>query len=112
MTLDEICAQLEISDSIKTNALRLLTEYKKRNSFLNDINNAQYLTMAIHQSCKLKNIKNNRTTTKLIHLSRLNVKVWKRLEEEWNNWMHEILSQNESDFNNHNSELKLKKIGK
>lgn len=88
LTLDEICAQLEISYIIKKDATRLLMEYKKKHAFDGDIlNNIQFLSMAIYQSLELRKMKNNNTKTKLIQLSRLKGTVWKRMDEEWTNWI-------------------------
>lgn len=84
-TLDEICAQLEINDATKNDAYWLLNEHKKRNTLLNDIDNTQYLTMAIYQSCKMRNFKSNSIKMKLMQYSRLNGKKWKLLEEDWDN---------------------------
>lgn len=87
LTLDEICAQLELSDSIKTNAAQLLKEYKKTKFLSEDINDAQYLTMAIYQSCHIRKYKTSNIKSKLIQLSRLSAKTWKSLENEWFCWI-------------------------
>lgn len=89
LSLDEICAKLEISDSIKADAAHLLNEYKKHKFLSDEINNAQYLTMAIYQSCQIKNYKTNNIKSKLIQMSRLGIKVWKNLEIEWASWIEE-----------------------
>lgn len=93
LSLTEICAQLEISDSFKKDATRLLVEYEKKHAFVENISdNIQYLTMAIYQSCRLRKSKNNNIKTKLIQLSRLNGTMWKRMEEEWTNWINKDFS--------------------
>ncbi|XP_031638122.1 origin recognition complex subunit 6 [Contarinia nasturtii] len=110
ITLDEICARLEISDSIKKDAFRLLNGYKEKNAFLDDINDVQYLAMAVYQSCKIKNYKSN-NSTKLIQMSRLNGKMWKRLEEEWNSWIKETKLQNKIQLTSNTSKIEFKKKG-
>lgn len=87
LTLDEICAQLELSDSIKTDAAQLLKEYKKTKFLSEDINDAQYLSMAIYQSCHIRKYKTSNIKSKLIQLSRLSTKTWKGLENEWVRWI-------------------------
>lgn len=95
LSLPEICAQLELNDAIKICANRLLTEYKKRNILLNDVNIQQQMlsSMAIYQSCKLKKFKGSNIKAKLMHLSKLNVNSWKQLENEWNEWIEKYSLQ-------------------
>lgn len=89
LNLNEICAQLEINDVIKNDAKQLLNEYKKRTTFKDDINSAHCITMAIHQSCKLRKTKVNKIKSKLIALSKLDSARWKKFEEEWDRWIQE-----------------------
>lgn len=95
LSLPEICAQLELNDAIKICANRLLTEYKKRNTLLNDVNMQQQMlaSMAIFQSCKLKKFKGSNIKAKLMHLSKLNSHSWKQLENEWNEWIEKYPPQ-------------------
>lgn len=87
LTFDEICAQLEINDLIKKDAVELLKMYNKTKFLTDGINNAQYLAMAIYKSYEIRKYKTNNIKTKLIHLSRLSTKVWKSLENEWTSWI-------------------------
>lgn len=93
ISMDEICAQLGISDVLKNDAAQLFNEYKKRNAFLSDVENPCFATMAVYQSCKLKGKKDASVhRSKLMQLSKLNNKAWKHLEDEWNKWIEEYHS--------------------
>lgn len=86
LTLDEICAQLEINDRLKNDARQLLDAYTAKNSYYCDIDSAQ--AMAIYQSLKLRKVKNTAAKVKLMQLSKLTkTKLWKQLEEQWDNWI-------------------------
>lgn len=91
LSLTEICAQLELNDAIKNCATRLLTEFKKKQVYTNDVHSQKFLSsMAIYQSCKLKKCKTLHIKPKLIHISKLSLKLWKQLEQEWNEWIHKF----------------------
>lgn len=91
LTLDEICAQLEINERSKNDARQLFNEYVSKNSFYDDTNSAPILVMAIHQSLKLRKMKNSSAIkSKLMQLSKLKSKEWKQLEEEWDNWIEKF----------------------
>lgn len=89
LTLDEICAKLEINDLLKNDADRLLKAYQKKNPHMKEMDNASFLTMALYQSHKLRKMKNTGVKQKLMDLSRIKGKVWKNFEEEWDNWITE-----------------------
>lgn len=88
LTLDEICAQLEINDRLKTDARQLFTAYTAKTSFYDDTNSAPILAMAIYQSLKLRKTKNlTAFKAKLSQIGKLKPKLWKQLEDEWDNWI-------------------------
>lgn len=89
LTLDEICAQLELNDLIKMDAAHLLQQYAKTKLLSDEITNAQYLAMAIYQSCQKRKYKTSNIKSKLIQISRLSTKMWKYMEQEWTNWIEE-----------------------
>lgn len=86
-TLDEMCSKFDMNDALKTDASRLLTEYKKKKPLLNETDNASFLSMAIYQSFKFRKMKTNKIKVKLMEFSRLSNRTWKALEEEWTNWI-------------------------
>lgn len=92
MSLDAICAHLSINEAMKRDAACLLKEYNTmKKGILYDIDLAQFHTMAVYQSCKLRNFRiDNNMKTKLIQLSKLKPKAWKYLEEEWDKWIVEF----------------------
>lgn len=97
LTLNGICAQLEMNDAIRKGADQLLKDYKKKHSYVQDVfENPQYLAMAIYQSCKLRKFKKSNVKPALIQLSRLNKKMWKELEDQWTEWM-KITSSTKSE---------------
>lgn len=88
LTLDEICAQLEINERLKMDARQLFQEYMAKNTFYNDTNTVPILAMAIYQSLKLRKVKNSTAIkSKLMQIGKLKPKLWKQLEEEWDNWI-------------------------
>lgn len=88
LTLDEICAQLEINDRLKNDARQLFDEYIGKNSFYDDTNSAPILVMAIYQSLKLRSVKiSTAIKAKLMQIGKLKPKSWKQLEVEWDNWI-------------------------
>lgn len=86
-TLDKMCAQFEMNDTLKNDAKRLLNEYIKKKPLLNETNNASFLAMAIYQSFRIRKLKCTSIKPKLLQLSKLSGKAWKTLEEEWTNWI-------------------------
>lgn len=84
LTLDEICAQLEISERSKSDARQLFNAYTA-NQF-GDADNVAHMAMAIHQSLKLRKEK-NAAAKKLAQLGHLKPKQWKELENNWDNWI-------------------------
>lgn len=91
LTLDEICAQLEINDRLKNDARQLYNEYQAKRSYYNDddTNSVPILAMAIYQSLKLRKVKSlSAIKTKLVQLSKLKpIGKWKQLEDEWDKWI-------------------------
>lgn len=88
LTIDEICAQLEINDRLKSDAHQLYNAYQAKQTYYEgDTNSAPILAMAIYQSLKLRKTKNLAATkAKLVQLSK-NRKLWKQLEDEWDKWI-------------------------
>lgn len=87
VNLNEICAQLELNDLVKSDAKQLLVEYKKRPTFKDDISSAHCIAMAIYQSGKLRKVKLSKIKSKLITISKLDTGRWKKFEEEWDSWI-------------------------
>lgn len=88
LTLDEICAQLEISDRMKNDARILFNEYKAKGSFFDESNSTPILAMAIYQSVKQRKDKQvSATKASLLQFSKMKSKAWKQMEDEWDNWI-------------------------
>lgn len=90
LTLDEICAQLEINDRLKNDARQLFNQYIANESHCGDANSTSILAMAIYQSLKLRKMKNSQAKASLLHISKLNPKAWKQLEEHWDTWIEKF----------------------
>ena len=87
LSVTDICIKLELDDSIKQTALKLLQYYESQAQF-NDANlNAQNLSMAVFQCCKWKKLKTNKMIPTLLAFCDLDKAKWKRLEELWNQWI-------------------------
>lgn len=89
LTLTELCAMLELSDTVRLDAEYLLSEYKRK-AFLNDADSvALLMAMAVYQACKFRGFKVSKT--KLCSLKGMeSAKAhWKKLEEEWTQWMQQ-----------------------
>lgn len=86
LKLKDICLQLELPQSIQTNAQRLLKAYERSAKFKDDIQSAHCLTMAVYQCCKQQKIK-QKVKNKLFALSNLDGGQWKQLEDQWNRWI-------------------------
>lgn len=87
ITLTEICAMLELNETIQFDAEYLLNEYKRK-MFLKDADSfALLMAMAVFQTCKFRSIKMNKS--KLLALKGMEAvkSSWKKLEDEWNQWM-------------------------
>lgn len=85
LQLKDICLQLELPQTLQSNAQHLLNAYKISEKFTDDIQSAHCLTMAVYQCCKRQKIKS--VKSKLSALSGLDSGQWKRFEIEWNEWM-------------------------
>lgn len=86
LKLKDICLQLELPQSIQTNAQRLLNAYEMSAKFKDDIQSAHCLTMAVYQCCKQQKIK-SKVKNKLVALSNLDGGQWKQLEDQWDKWI-------------------------
>lgn len=87
--LNEICAQLELNDVIKSDVSALLTKYSKRKDFIDDINSAHCIAMAIYQVWNHRKQKGSGVKQRLIALSKLNATKWKEFEADWVKWIEE-----------------------
>lgn len=87
LSLDEICAQLEINDRLKSDASQLFNEYIAKNQLYDDANRAPYMAMAIYQSLKLRKEKTTAVKSKLMQIGKITSKQWKPLEEHWDSWI-------------------------
>lgn len=87
ITLNEICAMLELNETVQLDAEYLLNEYKRK-MFLNDDDSvALLMAMALFQTCKSRGVKISKS--KLLSLKGMESlkSRWKKVEEEWNQWM-------------------------
>lgn len=89
LQVNKICAQLELNDVVKTDAVTLLSEYSKRKNFTDDIDSAHCITMAIFQAWKQRKLKGGNPKAKLIELSHLSSSAWKTFESDWNKWIEQ-----------------------
>lgn len=83
----DLCIHLELADNVKQVALKLLDEYRKQLRNENDIKEAHYVAMAVHQACKHWKVKGARIKSHLKQESRLESKQWGKLEETWAKWI-------------------------
>lgn len=87
ITLTEICAMLELNETVQADADYLLNEYKRKMFLTDDDSVALLMAMAVFQTCKFRSVKVSKT--KLLSLKGMESlkSRWKKLEEEWNQWM-------------------------
>lgn len=83
----DLCIHLELDNNVKQAALKLLDEYKKQLRNENDIKEAHYVAMAVHQACKHCKVKGTRIKSHLKQESRLESKQWGKLEDTWSKWI-------------------------
>lgn len=91
INVNEICAQLELNDVIKSDVIALLAQYVKRKNFKDDINSAHCVAMAIYQAWKHRKQKGCGVKQRLIALSKLNSTKWKEFEAVWDKWIEQEL---------------------
>lgn len=89
INLNEICAQLELNDVMKSDVAALLSKYSKRTDFKDDINSAHCVAMAIYQVWNHRKQKRSGVKQRLVALSKLNTTKWKEFEADWAKWIEE-----------------------
>lgn len=89
ITLQEVCAMLELNDTIRLDAEYLLGEYKRK-AFLNDADSvALFMAMAVYQTCKYRGIKVSKTKLCALKGMESAKSSWKKVEDEWTQWMQQ-----------------------
>lgn len=87
INLNEICAQLELNEAMKSDVTALLIKYSMKKDFKDDINSAHCIAMAIYQVWNHRKQKSSGVKQRLIALSKLNKTKWKEFESEWAKWI-------------------------
>lgn len=87
ITVRDFCLRLELSTNIQESANQLLKAYRTQLHCDEDVNERQYVAMAVCLAAKYHKIKGNKVRREMKAQSGLNSSQWETLEERWTGWI-------------------------